>query len=107
MALSSSTGPELGVSGLRKATWMGKGSGCCTRGLGADEWRAVPESWGLDESSEDSEDRDHAVPFSSSSCLRSMFWEKGEDVLGPPSSVPGRGKEWAGAVTHIEGLLPK
>lgn len=79
-APSSFTGLELGASGLRKATWMDRGSGCCLRGLGADEWRAAPESCGLEESSEDSDDRDHAVPFSSSSCLRSMFWGKGQDM---------------------------
>lgn len=72
-APSLSVGPEVRVSGLRKATWMGRGSGCCTRGLGAEEWRAVPESCGLDESSEDSDDRDHAVPFSSSSCRLSIL----------------------------------
>lgn len=70
---SSSRELEVRGSGLRKATWMGRGSGCCTKGLGVDECRAVPESCGLDESSEDSDDRDHAVPFSSSSCRRNMF----------------------------------
>lgn len=59
---------------------MGKGSGCCTRGRGAEECRAVPESCGLDESSEDSDDRDHAVPFSNSSCRLSIFWERGKNT---------------------------
>lgn len=54
----------------------------------------MPESCGLDESSEDSEDRDHAVPFSSSSCRRNMFYERKKYTPGHTRETQGGGKIW-------------
>lgn len=60
----------------------------CTMGLCV-AWRALLDSWGLEESSEDSEEMDQAVPFSSSSWRRSMFWRGGEWCqLKPCSCCP-------------------
>lgn len=59
----------------------------CTMGLAA--WRALPDNWGLEESSEDSEEMDQAVPFSSSSWRRSMFCGGDEEVSGGAEAMQG------------------